>query len=393
LVVLLVASMLMGCDATSHSSPDAGDGSVAMPDGSIGMPGDAGPVVDRTDPSTWVPPERPDLPPRPDWNPSYLPLGTAGWRNSTQALCNEDTGVIQGNQVWADDAGVYTWIYIDNDPLTAGHLANRPSGSALHFNAGDGWSELFWAPATAAGLGDLVSTSSNMILLDRFFCGIAQWDGTNVSCSLARVPNELFAMGESAYAIVGLELLTWSGMDWVLDRTLPDLGENAVPQALWTDGSRTLVAGRYQYVVEVVDDTVRDFSLDVPAGHYQAAWVSGAGKIWLGDEAGRLVTYDGAEWSTVETGIDTNCNQGIVELWGHGEVVYFLARTAFGRWTGTEVELLAAIECGGSDRAAFTDMWGFASDVYLTVLDAAFVDYECGDAFVVNYDGAEFHAF
>jgi len=387
-----VSAQLLGCGGSTSMPPDAS------------LDGDAGPQVnDPNDPTTWQPPERPALPARPAWNPSYLDLGSPGWQTSTTPLCNLDTGAVDGFQIWADASGVYLWARVSNDPLTGGPAGDRPSGSALHFNDGTGWTEAFWSPpdtgdpSTLFGaITDLVADSTGSAYLGGFLCGLGKWDGDLVSCALSEFVSDLSVTdGGAVFALDGFSVHEWDGGAWTTPLMFPDTAGAGMPAKLWTDGTNTVVAGAHQYVATASPgDGIVDLSLSAPAGTYTAVWASSLTDIWLGNSDGQLVHYDGLSWTPIATGVNTACGfGGILEIWGDGTDVYFVAPTAFGRWTMGGVELLVDLSC--DDGAAFADLSPSpgGAEIFLSLLDYSYVDYECGTVFAIYWDGMQFHQF
>ena len=88
---------------------------------------------------------------------------------------------------------------------------------------------------------------------------------------------------------------------------------------------------------------------------------------------------------------------GIRNLWGVSGTVYFTTSREFGRWNGSQVEiLLEAASADLVDEATdfFGTIWGrSANEVFIAIRDSRYRNNACGSVFMLWFDGAQFHQF
>ena len=126
-----------------------------------------------------------------------------------------------------------------------------------------------------------------------------------------------------------------------------------------------------------------------PAAEYVAMFATGADDVWLGTWDGRLVHFDGASWSV----IDTVLEGGITGLWGDGATVYFATARGFGRYdAGRGVEIVFEHAAAGPIIGSITGHAG-RGEVYLGLAEPSFDRYECGPVMLIVYDGERLRRF
>jgi hypothetical protein len=380
---------LSGCGETSSDDPGPGGAAGAGTGGDSGgesAGGAAGSSADAAGGAAGTA-GAPDRPPAPPWTP-HFDLGAPGWRDSREALCTEHFGLM-GSSVWSDNQAVFTLVRAFCNEL-AGYSCDGV-GRSLYTNAGDGWRAIHTADqisenARLSGFwgGDLIIYNDD--------CGISLVDRGGVRrCSasydeLGESVLGVATVGSAGYALVGEGLFTYDAPGW---REFASVATPFGSGAIGAGQDLIVVAAYQQFVAR--GDAGGAFAViqEVPVGDYTSVWVSGP-EIWLANTAGHLVRFDGQRWTTIDTGI----NEAIYGLWGGADgVLYFHGQQDFGRWKEGAVELFAiAPEQGGDIQ--FTSIWGnSANEVFLSVLDTSFRQYQCSGVFMVWFDGSEFHVF
>jgi hypothetical protein len=396
-LLLLACSVALGCGASASNSAASGGaaGSAAMAGTAAGTAGSGNETAGQGGAGSSLTPPADDRPARPAWDPP-IPLGSSGWEDSTEPLCEPHQGSTQVFSVWADARGVSAFFSADCNPL-AEQVCTGSKGSALQFNDGTGWKWLYQAgtivpqlsglPGKAIVLTGVLDGRSGIFLLE---------DGKlTLSHPLEDASQtKVFGVGpELAYATVGAEVMRYRAGQWDLLQALPEQ-----PLALWADEQTLAVVGGNQtFLVKDGNSGKLTQLADTPAGTYTAVWGFGADDLWAGNSEGQLVHYDGAAWTTIETGSQDSTGSGITGLWGDSGVVYFTTFTEFGRVDARGVELLYARDRGASPSEPYfspQSLWGrSATEVFLTLSDERFEQYACGSAFIVWFDGKEFHQF
>lgn len=362
--------------ATTGGIPGLGDGTAV---GSGGMAPISEPVDDR--------------PPRPAWQqPFTTPLGTPGWQQSTQPICDANQGVFSHGvfNVWADHRGVFALIGDGCEP-SMGVLCGRKEGASIKFNSGSGWqllhqfppgvnqSPMLWPSVTNGPLlvtGTLAPDKDGAAFIDNgifAFHGLANgsWGG--------------FAVGpDLAYVLDGANLLRYSGGAW------STVGTAALSlQAIWAGPEGVIVAGPNQTIATQAGTGPLTPLPGVPVGSYQAVWSFAANDIWFGNSANQLLHYDGDKWQVHATG--SKSTGGILNLWGTSGTVYFTTGMEFGRWNGSQVEILLR---ASSSANTFGTIWGRSqSEVFIAIRDPRYQNNACGSVFILWFDGTQFHQF
>ena len=342
-----------------------------------------------------------------DWTPPFTqPLGPPGWQQSTSPICDVSLGSGEsfsaeaGFNVWADERGVFATF---GAGCSTGYAPCDLNPASVQFNSGSGW-QLFYefAADSTSGPGRLSGFPGGPLLVGGFFdnkCRVAFLDenglafqtGPDGLCASAGFGVGKDAAGNDlAYAVGGTEAFRYSAGTW---STVGKGGSTLA--ATWTDGKIVVAAGGDQTVLMGTADGQLTPVAGVPAGGYGAVWGFGANDIWLGNGAGQLVHFDGSKWQAHDTG--SRDLGGIQQLWGDSGVLYFSTSIEFGRWNGSSVEILLQPPADAAISkypAAFGQFWGrSANDVFIPLRDSRYAYYTCGGAFVLWYDGSQFHSF
>lgn len=338
-----------------------------------------------------------DRPPRPEWKPPFtVPLGTPGWQQSTQPICDANQGFFSHGafDVWADDRGVFALVGEGCVPEMG--IPCGKDGTSIKFNSGTGWQLLYqFAPGSTQSPRLWPSVPDGPLLvsgpLDGYGTGTALVD----KGVLAFHPTINgygsyggFAVGPDpvAYVIDDAGLLIYSGGAW---STVGDLGDELSLLAVWAGPDGAIAASYNQMVTTQAGTGPLTRMSGAPVGSYQAVWAFGPNDVWFGNSANQLLHYDGQKWQAHATG--SRSLDGIESLWGASGTVYFTTRSEFGRWNGSQVEMLLQAE---DDADVFGTIWGRSvNEVFVAIRDWRYRDTACGVAFLLWFDGSQFHQF
>jgi hypothetical protein len=332
--------------------------------------------------------------PRPPWRPPFArgdtSFGDEGWRDSTESICTEHSQSIRASQIWADERGVYALLTaIPCDPFSG--ACQIAAGTEVQFNDGSGWQLLYEDTSTEdfgdglLGFVDIGGVPQGPVALTGreglFFLEGGEATFQTVGTGLFGVSSTL------AFASDGANLLSWSSEGWGSSES----GLASIP-SLWASEELVIIPGEDSIYARQGAAEFEPLQ-GVPAGSYTSAWAFGAEDIWAGNSAGQLVHFDGERWATISTGLE---HGGVEQLWGSEGVIYFRGSNEFGRATAKGAEVLLAPRAGADYPLGFavTDLWGSSSsDVFLAVRDGDYSGYDCGDRFLVWFDGRQFHSF
>jgi hypothetical protein len=347
-------------------------------------------VVSGTEPSD-------TRPSSPGWTPPFAQsLGSPGWRQSTERLCNANQGHESVSDVWADERGVFAMVASSCSEM--GGIPCGKQGASLKLNSGSGWKLYYQYTDGSFGTTRLWGGFPNGALVtswDYYYHlafigdqGIAELKGSDSQLTT------VFVAGDQLFYFVD-----WQGLSQYSAGTWTNVASpTGALQAIWADKQLLVAAGAAQTVLIGTGTAAPAQLQGVPAGAYTAVWAFGPNDIWFGNTAAQLLHYDGQKWEIHLTGSrDVNGSGGIVQLWGSDGVLYFATHVEFGRWNGSSVEMLLSPPADadiGSFPAQFGRFWGTsAKDVFVPLRDSRYAEYACGGTFVLWYDGAAFHSF
>ena len=353
-------------------------------------------------------------PPAPVWQP-LIPLSTPGWQQSTVPFCDSHQGSEDGSAVWADTRGVFSLVYAEcPTTLSGGSCDQSAVGMELQFNDGTEWKPIYeltsgasWRISGFPPTGPVVIPGYSLNPHDPnyrqsiTFLGDTTTESLNpggvhlVTQSVTTADTRAFVMLaffgvalNHGYALINETDLTTNALleyqngSWSKLSTL-----EFSASAVWSDGATIAVAGSNQSIALRAPGSTKFQRLDgVPVGDYGTVWGFSSNNIWAGNSAGQLVQYDGSAWQVVQT----NANDSITRLWGANGALYYTTSSEFGRWNGTQLDVLVPASAGIRMR----DLWGRSqNEVFLAVSDPTFAQYKCGDKFLVWFDGTSFHRF
>ena len=333
---------------------------------------------------------------------SVAPVGSPGWRDSQEPLCDVRQGVGLGETlgVWADSRGVFALVdnecvYID---LTLAGCPNDGQGhqaTEVEFNDGSGWRTLFQEQFTV--YDGFTGFPDGPLVMTRGSCTAAFLDfgATETDCSL---PSELqstypppafFVAGSNlAYVAVPTALGEYRSGSWnVLLNSMPE-----TITAIWANDNLAYLAGEYQlYSWQGQPATGLVALPNAPTANYTAAWALKEDDVWFGNTVGQLVHYDGTSFRILQA--STIDRGGIVGLWGQGDQLYFYTGTEFGRVVNGTSEILLTVPLASG--GAITGLWGLSpQEVFLAIAgsyDSRTVP--CTQNSMFWFDGVSFHQF
>jgi hypothetical protein len=351
-----------------------------------------------------------DRPPRPEWKPPFTtPLGSPGWKQSTQPICDANQGRFDTGafDVWADARGVFALV---GEGCGPGHgVQCDKDGASIKFNSGSGWQLRYQFPPGSALSPRMWPSVDNGPLLvtgqiDGYGAGAAFIDdgtayGTDYriagfhAVGTGAYGGFAFGPDPAAYVLDGARLLRYSSGAW---STVADLGYGVLPlRAVWAGPDGAIVSGQNQTVATQEGAGPLTLLSGVPAGTYQAIWAFGPDDVWFGNSANQLLHYDGNKWQAHATG--SKSTGGISYLWGASGTLYFSTDRDFGRWDGSRIEILLQAQ---DDEAIWGHwvgpfgIWGRSVDeVFVAIRDPRYQDTACGSVFMLWFDGAQFHQF
>lgn len=329
-------------------------------------------------------------PARPTWtSPFTTAVGTTGWEQSTQPICDANQGLEGAFNVWADTRGVFAVVAAGCNVL-AGASCGK-DGASVKFNDGSGWKLLYQFASGTVDYPELYGGfPDDQLVVGGTFDGQPSLafvsKGSMTKQTEITEPRGAFAVSKDlAYAIDGMTLKRYSAGAW------SKVGESTSQLlALWADSQTVIAVGADQTILMKTGTSALAPIPGVPAGVYGSVWAFGANDIWAGNTAGQLVHYDGSKWKTIETASKDTSGSGISHLWGAAGTLYFTTYSEMGRWNGTTVQMLLTPSADRSPQ--FSGIWGrSANEVFVALRDSTYKKYACGSAFMLWFDGTQFH--
>jgi hypothetical protein len=278
------------------------------------------------------------------------------WRNSTVPYCGSEDGYIgHVGDLWSDSRGVYV-------------IRTVPPHYGLFFNSGSGWSRV--SPQPRAELQNLAGIPAGPLFLygdsfDDTSCGITLFDGRNESCiaSFSSVSNVFAVSAERVFAITNNRLLWFNNAYFTQYGIIPT---SPWPYyQLWADSQVVIVSDHAGNLFLYDDVSSAPEVLALPDGlTVESLWGFSRHDLWVGDESGRLLHYDGESWTALQVA-QGNCLQ-VNQLWGAEGVLYFATDSHVGRWTEGRVDTVLDGPCvqdsvtspGTYEQVSIQRIWG-----------------------------------
>ncbi|MFI5309306.1 MAG: hypothetical protein ACHQ53_18265, partial [Polyangiales bacterium] len=362
------------------------------------------------------------------WTPPFDHVGASGWKQSSGSLCSGYAAIV-GLDVWSSDRGVFVAVSgtllspspvglgLEDDagvlisPSDAGAADSNPRTTIWH-NEGSGWQETL-DDSSVYGAFEITGVRSSALFLNDptnvqslntmppdpklmgppsgGACALGVVRGAALECNDVDPVQAVFAVDATlTYAVMGgTRLLIFDGTHW---RSAPALIPYPVV-ALWADRQTVIAVGRSGTVLRLQQG---QWTLDDPGTleHLSAVWAKTTDDVWVGTEQGRVLHYDGASWTEIGKlgGVSCSAVTPIRGIWGAGSSVYIHTGMQLARWDGANLTSLGNWACATTQNTTITGLWGNDErQVFLTIADASRSSEVCGAAFVVSFDGTEFH--
>lgn len=334
-------------------------------------------------------------PARPAWTPPFTAaVGTSGWEQSTEPICEANQGLEGAFNVWADGRGVYAMVSAGCN-VFAGAGCGK-DGASIKVNTGAGWSLLYqFAPGTVDYPTLLGGFPEGPLLVGGTIDGkqgiaFVEKGSLNFQIPVSEPSGAFVASKDLAYVIDGSTLMRYSAGNW------SKVGQSTSRLlAVWADPQTVIAVGEDQTILMKTGSGALAPIPGVPAGVYGSVWAFGPSDIWAGNTAGQLVHYDGSKWQTVPTGSRDISGSGIVQIWGASGSIYFITYAEMGKVNGTAVQMLLSPPADtdmSSYPGQFRSIWGRSSnEVFVALRDSTYKKYACGSVYLLWYDGSEFH--
>jgi hypothetical protein len=215
-------------------------------------------------------------------------------------------------------------------------------------------------------------------------CGTLSFSDSIYSCAMETRAFNIFVVDDNlAYGVYNYRVITYDGTQWTqLGEPLDVLGETRL-RKVWANKDIIVAIGEKGIYTRQSTDSSFTKQNGVPSGDYWHVWGFGSNDVWVGTKEGLLIHFDGDSWQTFET-----FDGAIGGMWGIGDTLFFDTGNGFYRLKGSKVSLIAS---WGSEYASdifMTDMWGNTdSEVFIGVIDDRDPKAECGEAYIIEYDG------
>jgi hypothetical protein len=225
--------------------------------------------------------------------------------------------------------------------------------------------------------------------LFNYFAGVGFLDDGVLSPQLRCYDCLSVATDDRVYSVLDdSQLARFAEGRWTV---LTDLPSDYWIGGLWANREVVVVVG-YEGTFLLVDPETGTIETppDVPQTSFTEVWGRAADDLWVATWEHELVHYDGTNWEAYPTTVRNNTGGRIHSLWGGADYLYFTTNCEFGRFDGSEVEIL--VPC--NEDLWFYALWGLADDeLFLAASYSPWEDYACGGAIALWFDGHELHSF
>ena len=303
----------------------------------------------------------------------------SSWRESRYAYCAGPGHVLGQNPLWTAGNAVFLVTSASNGEVS------------IQYNSGDSWetrTSAMTGPSTPSlsGFASAINSIFPFIVYGTSNCPI-RIVGTNASYGSC-YPTSVKVSGVSvvdaqlAYAVYQDRVLRYDGTDWKpWESPLPGTAVDA--QAVWASSETVLVAANDGQVY-LRSAGQWHLQTGLPQANYQAAWGFAADDLWIGNDAGQLLHYDGANW-TVVAKVETPC-PGIRSLWGSDGVLFFTTDHALGMLKDGTLQVLGGSACDATSKVL--GVWGNSKDeVFFATQDSADINGQCAGISLLWFDG------
>jgi hypothetical protein len=380
--------------------PDTQIGQCCTPNECRSVPPWIGPTQPTPNPMTdpWVPPLPED------------DVGEPGWRDSEDPLCIRNANFQPAlGSIWSDSRGVFVAsvvesVYDPNVPNSCGGCLRE----TVHHNDGSGWKEV---EGLAADRRNFVSNgpvfvtgfdNGPLVLYGHSYtemgtpCGLSSYDfddKVRVCQPVDSVYDVAVVSDTLAYGLLQGQLIKYDGTSWgplPIAAPIPELFR------MWADETTVMALAGGPGVIYTLKDGMFKVEDTRTLENFMSIFGFSPTDVWAGTYQGSLFHYDGTAWTKVEWEKPT-CEgfASIGGMWGVDGTLYFITQNSVHRATGTTVEKLTELE-GDCQQfngpRAFGAIWGAsANEVYVSLLDGTQPNNNCGNSFMLYFDGSKFH--
>jgi hypothetical protein len=331
----------------------------------------------------------------PDFEPSLVPLGEPGWRDSKGTPFCHSLRFPTVPSLWASGHGVAVLTRgecdsaLDSPSFECSTLPieERETGTDIRYNDGTGWRWIYGHPKALGGLSG-IGDGTLVVSADEVGVAKLSLDG-ELTTVVSGVPGQYFSQ------VIGLS----SGSMRVVvgdanDQFLYAIdGDSVVPLYSWPGNTSTAwFAGddNVTYVYKDEQFLVRRNGSEpqllpqTPLGGWTRLAVDPAsGGLWA-VQTNLVAHFDGDEWSVV--GELPGEPRGIAAA---GSDLYIVTWSHFLRATRSKVSTL--VETYDFFFTAITA--SPSGEIFVAARDKATMDDQCSGDFVAYWDGTEFHLF
>ena len=262
----------------------------------------------------------------------------------------------------------------------------------VYFNGGTGWSN-YYVDAKALGNSIKIAgfTGGPLVRYGSSPCGVEAFENGAFVCSagMSQVStlltfNQRLAYGSYANQPIGYDGTRWT--EWA--KALSPSDDYIL--SLWASDNTVAIGTSNGHVYKYLNaDPSQPVLLPgLSPARNVALWGFGPDDLWVGNNNGQILHYDGLSWSAAWSATD-KC-QSILGMWGADNSLYFITESSIGKITNGDVAILANYACGGPIQVQA--IWGNSvSEVFFAVTNAS-PDSNCGRIEVLWYNGVELTA-
>ncbi len=328
------------------------------------------------------------------WQPTELPIGSPGWKDSEDAFCQPFQGARMVG-LSADERGVFAAVNRHCGNTLEFEHCDRVEGGALFLNNGESW-ELVASPDIPIEEMHPLADGSFLFGVEVLFHpdrGAQVLQGPS-GVPFYEQPYELATRGRSAFA-ARLSTDPFSTEDHGPLLIALEAGnsvwnvENTFERSGWVsiDSERRLVIFRHD---EVFFKTSQGWEpvAHLPAGQYggRGGWFESPDNFWVVGEQG--IVHCEAEDCHVDSA-DVGSSQYQFQFQLLGDRLFFISESTVGYLEDHEATLLAGVSAG----LQFSHLAAGPEHIFVSAFVRTLDEYQCGGHVLFWLDGDEFHRF
>lgn len=299
--------------------------------------------------------------------------GTSPWRKGSKAYCAQGGDLLYRNPIWSDARGVYL--------ITSTGSAS----SRIDFNDGSGWIHLTTLQKSPANPALTGFSNGSLVAYGSSACAITFVDQNATRCSAAssQITSVSIVDSQLAYAVYKDRALRFDGTFWTQwGEPLNGHGATAAWGVWASKDAVAVVAGEDEIFLQ--EGMKMQLQTGFPHGDYRAVWGFGPNDIWVANELGQLVHFDGQSWSVVAT-VPGAC-PAVRSLWGKDGVVFVSTDHTVLALKNRALQVLADYPCDG--QRSVMGLWGNSTDeVFFASQTVDPLDASCSGIRLKWFDG------